>query len=403
VCGQEAQVVSPSDGSVVFAGAAHGWTFSLSSWARATAARWGGAVNTASLAARLWGEVWFDSESRRFRRTSPRVGAPRTFVQFVLEPLWKIYSTLVGEDDAAIARLTAELGIVNTTSAARSGVLPALRSILRCFLGGCDGVTESLVTQVSSPAVAAPAWIHALYTGDATDAMLSADSTGPLLAHVFKLLPKAGGDGFLALARILSGTLVAGARVRVLGEAYSAEDSEDATFANVLSIALPLGRQSLLVTRALPGSIVLLDGLGDAVSKTATLVEAGEAGADAAAVRPLVFDAAAWVHVSVEPLNPSELPKVLMGLRAVTKSYPLARIRVEESGEHVLIGTGELALDCMLRDLRDVLARVEVKVADPVVGFNETALEQSSVPCFALTPNKLNKFTIIAEPLEKGA
>lgn len=397
------QIVTPADASVIFAGAAHGWTFSLPSWARATSKRWEGAVDPAVLAARLWGDVWFDCETRRFRRSSPRAGAPRAFVQFVLEPLWKIYSTVVGEDDAAIAALAAELGVPSGVSAAaRSGVRSGLRLILRGFLGGCDGVAESLIAHVPSPVKAAPAWVSALYLGDSTDALITADSRGPLFAHVFKLLPKADGAGFLALARVLSGTLLTGARVRVLGEAYSAEDDEDATLAVVTAISLPLGRHALTVTRALPGSIVLLDGLGDAVSKTATLVDAGKAGEDAAAVRPLVFDATACVHVSVEPLNPSELPKVLSGLRAVTKSYPQALIRVEESGEHVLIGTGELALDCMLHDLRNVLARVEVKVADPVVGFSETALEQSSIPCFALTPNKMNKFTVIAEPLEKG-
>jgi len=44
-------------------------------------------------------------------------------------------------------------------------------------------------------------------------------------------------------------------------------------------------------------------------------------------------------------LNPSELPKLLAGLRKINKSYPLAETKVEESGEHIIIGTGELYLD----------------------------------------------------------
>ena len=41
-------------------------------------------------------------------------------------------------------------------------------------------------------------------------------------------------------------------------------------------------------------------------------------------------------------------------------------------------------------------------VADPVVSFMETVVETSSIKCFAETPNKRNKLTMIAEPLDKG-
>lgn len=61
----------------------------------------------------------------------------------------------------------------------------------------------------------------------------------------------------------------------------------------------------------------------------------------------------------------------------------MVHTRVEESGEHVLFGTGELYLDCVLHDLRHVHADVEVKVADPVVSFRETVVETSSLKCFA--------------------
>lgn len=54
-----------------------------------------------------------------------------------------------------------------------------------------------------------------------------------------------------------------------------------------------------------------------------------------------------------------------------------------------------------MQDLRELYTDVEVKVADPVVSFCETAVETSSLKCFAETPNKRNKLTMIAEPLEK--
>lgn len=62
--------------------------------------------------------------------------------------------------------------------------------------------------------------------------------------------------------------------------------------------------------------------------------------------------------ILVEPVNPSELPKMLDGLRKVNKSYPLLGTRVEESGEHVVLGTGELYLDCVMHDLRKMYSEI---------------------------------------------
>ena len=117
---------------------------------------------------------------------------------------------------------------------------------------------------------------------------------------------------------------------------------------------------------------------------------------------PLKFATCSTVKLAVEPLRPSELPKMVEALRKLCRSYPLLQSRVEESGEHVLLGTGELYLDCVLHDLRHVYAEIEIKVSDPVVAFCETVLETSSLRCFADTPNGKSRLTMICEPLEKS-
>lgn len=106
--------------------------------------------------------------------------------------------------------------------------------------------------------------------------------------------------------------------------------------------------------------------------------------------------------MACEPLNPSELPKLLEGLRKVSKSYPLATTRVEESGEHIIVGTGELYLDQIIHDLRKLYAEIEIKVSEPFVSICETVLETSSFKCYGETPNRKNRLFMIAEPLEKG-
>ena len=87
------------------------------------------------------------------------------------------------------------------------------------------------------------------------------------------------------------------------------------------------------------------------------------------------------------------------GLRCINKSYPLCITKVEESGEHIILGTGELYLDCVLYDLRLMYSEIEIKVSDPVVSFCETVEETSSMQCFAVTKNRKNKLTMICEPL----
>ena len=82
--------------------------------------------------------------------------------------------------------------------------------------------------------------------------------------------------------------------------------------------------------------------------------------------------------------------------------YPLLTTKVEESGEHIVLCTGEMYADCVLHDLRRMYsAESEVKVADPVVTFCETVSETSSIWCFAQTPNKKNKLTMLAEPMQQ--
>ena len=68
------------------------------------------------------------------------------------------------------------------------------------------------------------------------------------------------------------------------------------------------------------------------------------------------------MKIACEPINPSELPKMLDALRKVNKSYPMVKTRVEESGEHVILGTGELHLDCVMHDLRKMYSDIDVKV-----------------------------------------
>jgi hypothetical protein len=54
-------------------------------------------------------------------------------------------------------------------------------------------------------------------------------------------------------------------------------------------------------------------------------------------------------------------------LRRVNKTYPLAITKVEESGEHVVLGTGELYLDCIMHDVRWAITRTALALCKAVL------------------------------------
>jgi 116 kDa U5 small nuclear ribonucleoprotein component len=164
-------------------------------------------------------------------------------------------------------------------------------------------------------------------------------------------------------------------------------------------------RYRIPVKEARAGAWVLIEGVDQSITTTATLVPENlpkAYGDELYVFRPLEFDNKSVMKIATEPLNPSDLPKMVDGLRKITKSYPACVTKVEESGEHTIMGTGEMYLDSIMKDLREMYSEIEVKVSDPVVCFTETVVETSSLKCYAETPNKKNKLTMIAEPLDKG-
>ena len=160
------------------------------------------------------------------------------------------------------------------------------------------------------------------------------------------------------------------------------------------------GRYKIEVDMMTAGNWIMIEGIDQSISKTATVVHTKFQDVDI--FKPIEFHTEAVMKVACEPLNPSELPKMLEGLRKINKSYPLAKTKVEESGEHVIMGTGELYMDSILSDLRTQYSEIEIKVSEPFVSFSETVADTSSVKCFAETPNKKNQISMIAEPLDKG-
>jgi len=402
-------LLSPELGNVCFASGLMGWSFTLQSFAQMYSSHYQMSFDPILFSKKLWGDFYFDEASRKFLNVRPteKSGSgnvvKRTFVQFILEPLYKIYSHVIGQDIPDLMEFLKKINVKLTKEELKSDIKPLLYTVLSRFHGPCNGFTEMITKFIPSPNNS-PMKIENCYTGDLDSKeakeMISCDSKGSLFVYITKLQHKTDCSGFDCVGRVMSGSLQNGATVKVLGELYTLEDEEDMSLQLVSGCALSVARYEIPLKQVSAGNIVLIKGIDSSISKTATLCS--RAFDKPFIFRPLTFVAVPIIKIAVEPLHPSELPKMVDGLRKINKSYPLLSTKVEESGEHVIFGTGELYLDCAMHDLRNMYAGVEVKVSDPVVSFSETIFETSTIITYAETANKKNKLSLIAEPLERG-
>ncbi|KAK5953125.1 hypothetical protein OHC33_005693 [Knufia fluminis] len=400
----EAKRLSPEKGNVAFACADMDWVFTLSSFARQYSEKFS-KLDPSEFAKRLWGDIFYNPRSRKFSRKAVEEGAKRSFVHWVLEPIYKLYSHTISESPEDLADTLATLDIALKPSQLKSDAKVLLKLVCAQFFGDASPFVDMVVQHIPSPLEGAKRNLQNYYTGPLNstfgDAMTTLDPEGPLIIQITKLYNNTDASSFDAYGRIMSGTVYPDTQIQVLGESYTLDDPEDATKATITDVKIACSRYNIPVSGLPAGNLVLLSGISNSIAKTATVVPL-ETSSDLYIFRPLRHITESVLKVAVEPISPSELPKMLEGLRKISKSYPLATTRVEESGEHIILGTGELYMDCILHDLRTLYAEMDIKVSDPVVRFAETVTETSAIMCYAVTQNKLNKVYMVAEPLDDG-
>jgi len=120
---------------------------------------------------------------------------------------------------------------------------------------------------------------------------------------------------------------------------------------------------------------------------------------DAHCIKVMKYSVSPVVRVAVEVKNAADLPKLVEGLRKLSKSDPLVVCTTEESGEHIIAGCGELHIEICLKDLEEEYAKCPIKKGDPVVSYKETVTELSNQICLSKSPNKHNRIFCQACPL----
>lgn len=208
-----------------------------------------GNLDVTSFTERLWGDIYFNSETRKFTRKQADSESDRSFVHFILEPLYKLYSQVLSEDTETLKDTLKGLGIQLKPVMYKMDVRPLLKAVLDQFFGAATGLVDVIVDNIPSPvegasnkvkslstlylgcALTCATQIEGTYSGPMTSdlvaSMKACDADGPVMVQIAKLYHTTDAQSFRAFGRVLSGTLRKGMQVKVLGEGYSPEDEED--------------------------------------------------------------------------------------------------------------------------------------------------------------------------------
>nr|CAD7268547.1 unnamed protein product [Timema shepardi] len=112
--------------------------FTLKSFANIYAQTYPG-INIKEFSRRLWGDIYFNSKTRKFTKKPPHGTAQRSFVEFILEPLYKVFAQVVGDVDTTLPTVLEELGIRLSKEEMKLNIRPLLRLVCTKFLGDFNG------------------------------------------------------------------------------------------------------------------------------------------------------------------------------------------------------------------------------------------------------------------------
>ncbi|KAL6899126.1 hypothetical protein ACP4OV_005784 [Aristida adscensionis] len=370
--------VYPEKGTVAFSAGLHGWAFTLTSFAKMYASKFG---NT---------------------------GAPtckRGFVQFCYEPIKQIIATCMNDQKDKLWPMLQKLGVTMKSDEKELVGKALMKRVMQTWLPASTALLEMMIFHLPSPAKAQRYRVENLYEGPLDDiyatAIRNCDPEGPLMLYVSKMIPASDKGRFFAFGRVFSGRVATGMKVRIMGPNYVPGQKKDLYVKSVQRTVIWMGKKQESVEDVPCGNTVAMVGLDQFITKNATLTNEKEV--DACPIRAMKFSVSPVVRVAVQCKVASDLPKLVEGLKRLAKSDPMVLCTIEESGEHIIAGAGELHLEICLKDLQeDFMGGAEIIVSPPVVSFRETVLEKSCRTVMSKSPNKHNRLYMEARPLEEG-
>jgi len=391
--------VDPCNGSVGFGSGLHGWAFTLKQFSEMYSKKFNVPVD--KLMKKLWGESFFNPKTKKWSKAKDNDNV-RSFNMYILDPIYKVFDAIMNFKKEETGKLLEKLDIKLKHDDAQLEGKPLMKVVMRTWLPAGDAMFMMICIHLPSPVTAQKYRAEQLYEGPHDDAacmaMKSCDPTGPLMMYISKMVPTSDKGRFYAFGRVFSGKIATGLKCRIMGPNYIPGKKEDLNEKAIQRTILMMGRYIEAIEDVPCGNICGLVGVDQFLVKTGTITTLKEAHN----MKVMKFSVSPVVRVAVEPKNPSDLPKLVEGLKRLSKSDPMVQCIIEESGEHIIAGAGELHLEICLKDLEEDHAQIPLKKSDPVVSYRETVSEESNQVCLSKSPNKHNRLFMKACPMPEA-
>jgi elongation factor 2 len=394
--------VYPDRGTVAFGSGLHGWAFTVRQFATRYAKKFG--VDKKKLMERLWGDNYFNPATKKWTKNPQYEGKTldRSFVTFILDPIFQIFKAIMNFKKDETAKLLTKLDIKLKGDERDLEGKAMLKVVMRNFLPAADALLEMMVLHLPSPITAQKYRAETLYEGPSDDencnGIRDCDAKGPLMLYVSKMVPTSDKGRFYAFGRVFSGTVKSGLKVRIQGPNYVPGKKDDLFVKAIQRTILMMGRMIEPIEDVPAGNICGLVGVDQFLLKSGTLTTSETAHN----LKVMKFSVSPVVRRSVEVKNAQDLPKLVEGLKRLSKSDPCVLAFISESGEHIVAGAGELHLEICLKDLEEDHAGVPLRISDPVVSYRESVGGESSMTALSKSPNKHNRLYVVATPLDEG-
>lgn len=349
------------------------------------------------------GDNYFNPKTKKWTKVGEHEGQPleRAFNQFILDPIFKIFAAIMNFKKEEIPTLLTKLEIKLSGDERELEGKQLLKVVMRKFLPAADALLEMMIIHLPSPVTAQKYRAETLYEGPPDDeaciGIRDCDAKAPLMLYVSKMVPTSDKGRFYAFGRVFAGTVRSGLKVRIQGPNYTPGKKEDLFIKAIQRTILMMGRFIEPIEDVPAGNILGLVGVDQFLLKSGTITTSETAHN----LKVMKFSVSPVVQRSVEVKNANDLPKLVEGLKRLSKSDPCVLTMINESGEHIVAGAGELHLEICLKDLEEDHAGVPLRISDPVVSYRESVGEKSSITALSKSPNKHNRLYVIAEPLDE--
>merc|ERR1712130_637055 len=392
--------VDVNNGSVGFGSGLHGWAFTLKQFAEMYAAKF--KIDLDKMMKHLWGDYFYDAKGKKWVKAMSATAPKRGFVQWILDPIYKAFKSIMEEKKEDIAKIMKVCGVVFKGDDKELVGKPQLKAFMRTWLPAGETLLQMIAIHLPSPVTAQAYRMEQLYQGPKDDAVAVAfkncDPDGPLMAYISKMVPTSDKGRFYAFGRVFAGTIATGQKVRIMGPNFVPGAKTDLYNKQIQRTILMMGRCIEAIDDVPSGNLVGLVGVDQYLVKTGCI----STYEGAHNMKQMKFSVSPVVRVAVQCKNPADLPKLVEGLKRLAKSDPMVQILSEESGEHIIAGAGELHLEICLKDLEEDHACIPIKKSEPVVSYIETVSEESSQVCLSKSPNKHNRLYMKAIPMPEG-